>query len=188
MQNAQRETGQRAWSRSSSSIQGSSLNKHHLLKDFRHRNINEAHEESLTLGQRIADRVANFVGSWKFIISQTTVLCIWIFLNVLPFIYHFDPYPYIAMNLLLSAQAAYATPLVLMSQNRQAEKDRLKAEQDYLINIKAEHEVMETLDRIERQEKLILKLIEKIEQQEQREIKMLEKINVLITRTGRYYQ
>lgn len=81
------------------------------------------------LGIELADKVANFVGSWKFIIWQTVILIVWMVVNV-KHVVEFDPYPFILMNLLLSSQAAYATPMILMSSNRQAEKDRKQLQRD----------------------------------------------------------
>lgn len=172
----------------SASVQTTKLRHHPLLKEFKHQNINEAHDESLTLGQRIADKVASGMGSMSFIVIQSIILFAWIIINTtnIPFIPHFDPMPFILLNLCLSFQAGYAAPFILISQNRQAEKDRLKADQDYLINVKSEHEVMLTLERIEKQEQLILQLIEKIEEQEKREIELLKKINTLLTMAGKY--
>ncbi|MEG3143223.1 DUF1003 domain-containing protein [Sphingomonas sp. RT2P30] len=95
----------------------------------------------LTAGQRIADTVAATMGSWKFIIIQTTILVFWIALNITAWIQHWDPYPFILLNLALSFQAAYAAPFIMMSQNRQQDIDRLAAEHDYQINIKAELEI-----------------------------------------------
>ena len=94
-----------------------------------------------TFGQKIADAVAATMGSWPFIIVQTTILALWIALNILAWVRHWDPYPFILLNLALSFQAAYAAPFIMMSQNRQADVDRLKAEGDYKINIKAELEI-----------------------------------------------
>ena len=95
----------------------------------------------LTMGQRIADTVAATMGSWKFIIIQSTILLLWIALNVTAWINHWDPYPFILLNLALSFQAAYAAPFIMMSQNRQQDIDRLAAETDHQINIKAELEI-----------------------------------------------
>jgi len=95
----------------------------------------------LTLGQRIADLVAASMGSWPFIIAQSVVLTIWIIVNVTAWIEHWDPYPFILLNLALSFQAAYAAPFIMMSQNRQADIDRKAAENDYQVNIKAELEI-----------------------------------------------
>jgi uncharacterized membrane protein len=94
-----------------------------------------------TRGQRIADAVASTMGSWRFIIIQTTLLAAWVGLNVTAWIRHWDPYPFILLNLALSFQAAYAAPFIMMSQNRQADVDRRKAEDDYKINAKAELEI-----------------------------------------------
>ena len=112
-------------------------------------NVNALYEEQLTLGQRISDGVANIMGSWPFIIIQSIILFFWIVLNVVAWIQHWDPYPFILMNLVLSMQAAYAAPIIMMSQNRQAAKDRLEAHHDFIINQKAEEEIrviMENLD------------------------------------------
>ena len=99
-------------------------------------------EEVLSLGQRISDRVASFGGSWKFIISFSVILAIWILFNSLaPNRDDFDPYPFILMNLILSCIAALQAPIIMMSQNRQEEKDRKRNENDYLINLKSELEV-----------------------------------------------
>lgn len=95
----------------------------------------------LTLGQRIADTVASNMGSWPFIIIQSTILSLWIVLNVTAWIEHWDPYPFILLNLALSFQAAYAAPFIMMSQNRQQDIDRQAAETDYQVNIKAELEI-----------------------------------------------
>jgi uncharacterized membrane protein len=95
----------------------------------------------LTPGQRIADTVAATMGSWRFIIIQTTILVAWITLNIIAWISHWDPYPFILLNLALSFQAAYAAPFIMMSQNRQQDIDRLKAEEDFKVNIKAELEI-----------------------------------------------
>ena len=96
---------------------------------------------ALTPGAMLADRVAETVGSWRFIIIQSVLLGIWIILNMIAFINHWDPYPFILLNLVLSFQAAYAAPIIMMSQNRQSEIDRRHAEHDYRINVKAELEI-----------------------------------------------
>ncbi len=95
----------------------------------------------LTPGQKIADKVAAIMGSWPFIIIQSTILLGWIILNVAAWVNHWDPYPFILLNLALSFQAAYAAPFIMMSQNRQQDIDRLAAQSDYQINIKAELEI-----------------------------------------------
>lgn len=96
----------------------------------------------LSPGQKISDKVARFGGSWKFIISFTLIIFVWILYNILgPKQDNFDPYPFILLNLVLSCIAALQAPVIMMSQNRQEEKDRKRAENDYLVNLKAEMEV-----------------------------------------------
>jgi uncharacterized membrane protein len=95
----------------------------------------------LTLGQRVADRVAAAMGSWTFIIIQSFILLVWIILNIVAYMDHWDPYPFILLNLALSFQAAYAAPFIMMSQNRQQEIDRQAATSDYQVNLKAELEI-----------------------------------------------
>ena len=99
------------------------------------------HIESLTVGGKISDAVANGMGSWKFIIWQTIIVLIWMALNVIGFIKHWDTYPFILLNLIFSTQAAYAAPIIMMSQNRQAERDRVQAQDDYQTNIDAKKEI-----------------------------------------------
>ncbi len=125
-----------------------------ILRRRASRNVNEVDQERLTLGQRIADTVADTMGSWPFIIVQSTLLAIWISLNATAWINHWDPYPFILLNLMLSFQAAYAAPFIMMSQNRQASKDRIAAEIDHQVNEKAEFEVgllLKRLDDLEQQ-------------------------------------
>ncbi|HMN05082.1 MAG TPA: DUF1003 domain-containing protein [Flavobacteriales bacterium] len=105
-------------------------------------NLAHPPQEVITRGQKLADRVAAFGGSWIFIIAFFAVLAVWIVLNVtVPRGDAFDPYPFILMNLVLSCLAAVQAPVIMMSQNRQEEKDRKRAENDYLINLKAELEL-----------------------------------------------
>lgn len=94
-----------------------------------------------TLGERVSDGIATTVGSWPFILVQSTVLFLWIGANALGWVKAWDPYPFILLNLVLSFQAAYTAPIIMMSQNRQADLDRIKAEKDYNINLKAELEI-----------------------------------------------
>lgn len=99
-------------------------------------------KEILTKGQTISDKVARFGGSWKFINTFSIILLVWILLNTLtPNNDKFDPYPFILMNLVLSAIAALQAPVIMMSQNRKEERDRKRSENDYLINLKAEVEL-----------------------------------------------
>ena len=124
-----------------------------ILRRMVSRNVNEVEEERLTVGQRVADKVADTIGSWPFIITQSMILVIWIALNLTAWINHWDPYPFILLNLMLSFQAAYAGPVIMMSQNRQSSKDRLAAEIDHQVNTKAEFEIgllVRRIDELER--------------------------------------
>lgn len=105
------------------------------------KNWHEKHIETLSLGSRLADSVAKGMGSWKFIILQTVLVVLWMSLNIVGFFYHWDVYPFILLNLLFSTQAAYAAPIIMMSQNRQNERDRLQAQADYQTNIDAKLEI-----------------------------------------------
>jgi len=104
------------------------------------RNVLEEAEERLTFGQRIADKVASFGGSWPFIIIFGAIMTVWMTVNIVQ-VAHFDPYPFILLNLALSTVAAIQAPIIMMSQNRQASKDKLLAENDYQVNLKAEMEI-----------------------------------------------
>jgi len=106
-----------------------------------HKNWHEKHVENLSFGSRLADSVARGMGSWKFIILQTLLVILWMGLNLVGFFYHWDVYPFILLNLLFSTQAAYAAPIIMMSQNRQNERDRLQAQADYQTNIDAKLEI-----------------------------------------------
>jgi len=101
----------------------------------------EKHHATLSFGGRVADLVANGMGSWTFIILQTVLVILWMGLNVIGFMFHWDVYPFILLNLLFSTQAAYAAPIIMMSQNRQNERDRMHAQQDYKTNKDAKHEI-----------------------------------------------
>lgn len=101
----------------------------------------QEHKDNLSFGSRLADSVATGMGSWRFIIIQTIIVAIWMALNFVAFVYHWDPYPFILLNLLFSTQAAYAAPIIMMAQNRQNERDRMHAEADYQTNIEAKLEI-----------------------------------------------
>jgi uncharacterized membrane protein len=101
----------------------------------------EKHEASLSFGDRISDTVANGMGSWNFIIWQTLIVIVWMVLNVIGFVKHWDVYPFILLNLIFSTQAAYAAPIIMMSQNRQNKRDREQAQNDYLTNTEAKQEI-----------------------------------------------
>jgi uncharacterized membrane protein len=105
------------------------------------KNWHEQHSETLSFGSRIADKVASNMGSWRFIIIQTIIVAVWMILNIVGYIAHWDPYPFILLNLLFSTQAAYAAPIIMMAQNRQNERDRVQAQADYQTNIEAKQEI-----------------------------------------------
>jgi len=117
------------------------------------------HSDTMSFGQQLADKVANGMGAWRFIIYQSIMVIIWVALNIIGLIRHWDPYPFILLSLLFSAQAAYAAPIIMMSQNRQSERDRVQAQADYETNLTAKKEIehlqvhlstieMEKLDKI----------------------------------------
>ena len=108
----------------------------------------ESKKEKYTLGQRAADTIAKFAGSWAFIFSFTGVLVLWMVVNVLLATKAFDPYPFILLNLVLSCVAAIQAPLIMMSQNRQEEKDRQRAENDYKVNLKTEIMIEDLYDKV----------------------------------------
>jgi uncharacterized membrane protein len=126
----------------------------------------QKHKESLSFGDKLADKVANGMGSWAFIIWQSIIVIMWMILNVVGFIQHWDVYPFILLNLIFSTQAAYAAPIIMMSQNRQNQRDREQAQHDYQTNIDAKKEIEALqlqLSKIEN-EKLdkILELLNKV--------------------------
>jgi uncharacterized membrane protein len=114
------------------------------------RNVNEAFEGRLTLGQRVADRVASFGGSWRFISIFAGILVVWVAANSAVLIRRpFDPYPFILLNLVLSCLAAIQAPIIMMSQNRLEARDRLRGEEDYKVNLKAEIEIRHLHEKID---------------------------------------
>jgi uncharacterized membrane protein len=136
------------------------------------RDVLRDHLHSLSLGQRVADFVTGAIGSWPFIIIQSMLLFGWIVVNVWLIVYlrthpgawrAWDPYPFILLNLMLSFQAAYTGPVVMMSQNRQGQKDRLMAANDFEINEKAEREIQIVMEHLAHQDRLILDAIGRLE-------------------------
>jgi uncharacterized membrane protein len=114
------------------------------------KNVDQEYERQFTLGDRIADAVASFGGSWPFIIGFFVFLMIWMAINSAVFFWRpYDPYPFILLNLVLSCLAAVQAPIIMMSQNRQGEKDRLRAENDYQVNLKAEIEIRRLHEKID---------------------------------------
>ena len=124
----------------------SSLKEHEIISH----NVNPEFDQTLTFGERLADRVASFGGSWGFIILFAGVIVVWIGINSFLMLQRpFDPYPYILLNLVLSCLAAIQAPVIMMSQNRQEAKDRMRAEHDYQVNLKAEIEIRQLHTKID---------------------------------------
>jgi uncharacterized membrane protein len=124
-------------------------------------NTNEVIDSNKTMGQKAADAIVSLVGSWKFVITQSIILFLWVIVNATAWIMHWDPYPFILMNLFLSLQAAYTAPMIMMSQNRQNARDRIEAHNDYQINLKAEKEIEVILKHLETQD-IVLENIYKL--------------------------
>lgn len=130
--------------------------EHEVLKDMRDHELTarnplrEDDDVATTFGERVADRIAAFGGSWRFIISFCAVLGLWVVINVVVLATHpFDPYPFILLNLFLSALASIQAPLIMMSQNRQEARDRLRSLHDYQVNLKAELEIRQLHQKID---------------------------------------
>lgn len=132
--------------------------------------------EALTKGQKISDKVARFGGSWRFIILFGIVLTAWIVFNVVTITkYAFDPYPFILMNLILSCIAALQAPIIMMSQNRQEEKDRMRSENDYLVNLKAEMEIRSLHQKMD---VLLEEQIKTLFETQEKQFTLLKEINL----------
>jgi len=132
--------------------------------------------ETLTPGQKISDKVALFGGSWKFIILFGIILTVWIVFNVIAIgHYRFDPYPFILMNLILSCIAALQAPIIMMSQNRQEEKDRMRSENDYLINLKAEMQIRSLNQKVDL---LLNQQIKTLFATQEKQFELLKEINL----------
>lgn len=111
---------------------------HLLLQERLAEDVHSTHQKKLSLGERAADAVARFAGSWTFIGTFFAALLVWIVINAIMLAHPYDPYPFILLNLILSCVAAMQAPVIMMSQNRQEQKDRLRAENDYRVNVKSE--------------------------------------------------
>ncbi len=144
---------------------------HMLLESKVSANINKKQKDAYTFGQRAADKIAKFAGSWTFIIIFCLVLVIWMIINVVFLMNPFDPYPFILLNLVLSCIAAIQAPLVMMSQNRQEQKDRLRSENDYKVNLKTEiviEDLHNKLDKLLSEQEKIKKTLAEIEKSEKK--------------------
>ena len=113
-------------------------------------NWHQSHLKDSTVGEHVSDIVVAAMGSWKFIIMQSALIIVWITLNVAGWAWHWDPYPFILLNLVFSTQAFYAAPIIMMSQNRQADRDRAQATADYHTNLAAKEEIEQVLARLNR--------------------------------------
>lgn len=144
------------------------------------KNLSNPETENLNFGQKISDKVALFGGSWKFIIAFFIVLTLWIIFNVLAIgVYKFDPYPFILMNLILSCIAALQAPIIMMSQNRQEEKDRKRSENDYLINLKAEMQIRSINQKIDL---LLEEQIKTLFETQEKQFELLKAINLKLNK------
>jgi uncharacterized membrane protein len=145
------------------------------------KNINEAFDKSLTRGERMADRLADFGGSWTFISLFGTMLVVWMGINTWVLLEKpFDPYPYILLNLVLSCLAAIQAPVILMSQNRQEAKDRLRSEHDYEINLKAEIEIRKLHEKMDH---LLMHQWQRLMDIQQLQVNQMEEISQLSLKT-----
>ena len=145
------------------------LHKNLVISD----NIDDVIDEKSTFGQRIADKIADFGGSWTFIISFLALLFSWIGINLYLLTRPFDPYPFILLNLILSSIAALQAPVIMMSQNRQEQKDRLRSKHDYQVNLKAELEIRMLHEKIDH---LILNQQQRLFEIQQIQVDMLTDI------------
>jgi len=135
-----------------------------LIEHRASRNVNDLMEEKFTFGDRLADRIAQFGGSWTFIICFAITLLVWMGLNSVEALLHpFDPYPFIFLNLILSCLAAVQAPIIMMSQNRQAMKDRVEAHNDFEVNQKTEAEVRAILEHLDAQNQALRHLTQEVE-------------------------
>src|SRR5437762_10853388 len=148
-----------------------SLREHELLSE----NIEKQFERKLTFGEHLSDKIAEFGGSWKFIIVFGAILLGWIVLNALVLLNRaFDPYPFILLNLILSSLAALQAPVIMMSQNRSEARDRLRAENDYKVNLKAELEIRHLHEKIDH---LLRKQYNRLFEIQQIQIELLEELS-----------
>src|SRR6266699_3592292 len=148
-----------------------SLHQHEILAS----NIEEQFERKLTFGERLSDRIAEFGGSWKFLITFGAVIVVWIAANaVLLATRAFDPYPFILLNLILSCLAAVQAPIIMMSQNRAELRDRLRAENDYKVNLKAELEIRHLHEKIDH---LLRRQYNRLFEIQQIQIELLQEIS-----------
>ncbi len=138
----------RAWEKRAAQIE-KDLQEKIRRRERVSKNVHVIHQEQLTFGQRVSDKLADVAGSWHFIFAFGLTLVVWVFLNTVAFIHHWDKYPYILLNLFLSMLAAIQAPVIMMSQNRQEDRDRIRGEHDYEVNLKAEMEIQELHQKLD---------------------------------------
>jgi uncharacterized membrane protein len=146
-----------------------------INKDLLSKNVTQDFDEKLTLGERLSDKIAQFGGSWIFISLFGFFLIVWMIINVVVITVHpFDPYPFILLNLILSCIAAIQAPIIMMSQNRQEDKDRKRATHDYQVNLKAEIEIRQINDKIDH---LMMQQGQKMLEIQEIQIELMEEIS-----------
>jgi len=146
-----------------------------INKDLLSKNVTQDFDEKLTFGERLSDKIAQFGGSWKFITIFGLFLFIWMAINVVVLTIHpFDPYPFILLNLILSCIAAIQAPIIMMSQNRQEDKDRKRATHDYQVNLKAEIEIRQINDKMDH---LMMQQGQKMLEIQEIQIELMEEIS-----------
>lgn len=140
---------------------------HDLVSGKVSKDINKIHEEKLTIGDIASDKISDFVGSWPFILWGLGLIALWIIINIAAYTKHFDPYPFILLNLFLSCLAGIQAPIIMMAQNRQEEKDRLRAKNDYKVNLKSEiivEDLHYKVDQIMKNQEDILKQLKELKE------------------------
>lgn len=141
---------------------------HELIHGKVSQDTNTVDEKKISIGDRMADKISSFVGSWPFIIVSVSLIMIWVIINVSYIIKPFDPFPFILLNLFLSCVAAVQAPIIMMSQNREGDKDRIKAKNDYKVNLKSEiiiEDLHLKMDEIIKSQKYIMEKIDRMEKE-----------------------
>jgi uncharacterized membrane protein len=149
------------------SRKAAALRRRRVATDHLHP-VNQIHIDEATFGERLADKVATVIGSWRFLIIQSVLIALWVSLNVVAFVSHWDPYPFILLNLCFSLQAAYTGPILLVAGNRQSQLDRLRLEHTAAVEEAAEKMTIEILKEIETNTEATVRILEHIKQQKGR--------------------
>jgi len=141
---------------------------HELIHGKISEDANTVDEKKLSIGDKMADKISSFVGSWPFIIVSVSLIIAWVIINVSYIIKPFDPFPFILLNLFLSCVAAIQAPIIMMSQNREGDKDRIKARNDYKVNLKSEiiiEDLHLKMDEIIKSQKYIMEKVNELEKE-----------------------